>query len=69
MSHSFDIFKIEPGGRVRWQATQESFLTAQKQVQRIVLSCPGQYLILNYITGDMVVVEKQASVPKLPQAA
>jgi hypothetical protein len=44
---------------VRWQATQESFLTAQKHVQKIVLSSPGQYLILNYITGDMVVVEKQ----------
>jgi hypothetical protein len=53
---SFDIFKIQPGGKVRWQGTQESFLTATKHIQRIILSTPGQYIILNQITGDKVVL-------------
>jgi hypothetical protein len=60
--HSFDIFRIEDGGHVRWQGTQESFLRATKYVQRITMSPPGQYIILNQITGDKVVVG-QASVP------
>jgi hypothetical protein len=54
--HSFDIFKIQSGGQVRWQGTQESFLTAKKYVQKIIPSSPGQYIILNQITGDKVVL-------------
>jgi hypothetical protein len=54
--HSFDIFKIQPGGQVRWRGTQESFLTAKKYIQKIILSSPGQYIILNLITGDRVVL-------------
>jgi hypothetical protein len=56
MIHSFDIFKIQPGGQVCWQGTQESFLTATKHIQRIILSSPGQYIILKQITGDKVVL-------------
>jgi len=56
MIHSFDIFKIQPGGQVRWQGAQESFLTATKHIQRIILSSPGQYMILNQITEDKVVL-------------
>jgi hypothetical protein len=67
VSYSFDIFKIEPGGRVRWQGAQESFLTAQKHVHRIVLSSPGQYLILDLITGDKVVVGQTDSPYPIPQ--
>jgi hypothetical protein len=60
--HSFDIFKIQPSGQVRWQGTQESFLTAKRHIQKIMLSSPGQYIILNQITGDKVVLG-QACVP------
>ena len=56
MTDSFDIFRIEPSGRVRLQGTQESFLAAERHVQRIFVSSPGQYIILNQITGDKVVV-------------
>jgi hypothetical protein len=56
MFHSFDIFRIEDGGHVLWQGTQESFLRATKYVQRIIMSSPGQYIILNQITGEKVVV-------------
>jgi hypothetical protein len=56
MIHSFDIFKIQPSGQVSWQGTQESFLTAEKHIQKIILSSPGQYIILNQITGDKVVL-------------
>ena len=56
MIHSFDIFKIQPCGQVRWQGTQESFLAAKKHIQKINLSSPGQYIILNQITGDKVVI-------------
>jgi len=63
MIHSFDIFKIQPGGQVRWQGTQESFLTAKKHIQKIILSSPGQYIILNQITGDKVVLGQTSCVP------
>jgi len=53
---------MEPGGRVRWQATQESFLTAEKHVQTISLSSPGQYLIRDQFAGHTVAVG-QADVP------
>jgi hypothetical protein len=56
MIHSFDIFRIEDGGHVLWQGTQESFLTAKNYIQRIAMSSPGQYIILNQITGEKVVV-------------
>ena len=56
MIPAFDIFRIEPSGHVLWQGTQESFLTATKYVQRIAMSSPGQYLILNQTTGEKVVV-------------
>jgi len=56
---------MEPGGRVRWQATQESFLTAEKHVQTISLSSPGQYLIRDQFTGHMVASDRQTS-PRKP---
>jgi hypothetical protein len=62
ITRSFNIFKVEPGGRVRWQATQESFLTAEKHVQTIILSSPGQYLIRDQFAGHTVAVG-QTDVP------
>ena len=56
MIHLFDIFKIQPSGQVRWRGTQESFLTAKKHIQKIILSSPGQYIILNLNTGETVVL-------------
>jgi len=54
--HSFDIFRIEDGGHVLWKGTQESFVRATEYVQRMSISYPGQYIILNQITGEKVVV-------------
>jgi len=56
MIHSFDIFRVEPSGHVLWQGSTESFLTANKHIQKITMSFPGKYIILNQITGEKVVV-------------
>jgi len=64
MIHSFDIFKLQPGGRVRWQGTQESFLAAKKHIQKIILSSPGQYIILNQTTGEKVVLDSSGQESK-----
>ena len=56
MIHVFDVFKIQPDGKVRWQGTQESFLAAQKQIQKIIPSSPGPYIPLNQIAGEKVVL-------------
>jgi hypothetical protein len=44
----------------RWSSAlarhARKLLTARKHVQKIILSSPGQYIILNQITGDKVVL-------------
>jgi len=61
MTPSFDVFKIDTFGDVLWHCAQESYLKATAYIQGISLSSPGQYLILNQITGDRVMVGHGAS--------
>jgi hypothetical protein len=53
MFPSFDIFKIDPDGRVLWCAAVESLVAAKTRIQRLAA---GEYLILDQITDQRVLL-------------
>jgi hypothetical protein len=54
MVPSLDIFKIDPYGSVLWRGAVESVEAARACIQKLALSSPGEYLILNQDTGNRV---------------
>ena len=54
MFASLDIFKIISGDEVLWRGAVESLVAAKLRIQRLALSSPGEYLILDQHTGDRV---------------
>jgi hypothetical protein len=54
MFPSLDIFKIDSGGNVLWRGAVESVEAARKRIQKLALSSPGEYLILDQNTGSRV---------------
>ena len=65
MFASLDIFKIISGDEVLWRGAAETFVAAKLRIQRLALSSPGDYLILNQHTGDRVrfTVEVAGGIP------
>jgi hypothetical protein len=65
MFASLDIFKIISGDEVLWRGAAETFVAAKLRIQRLALSSPGDYLILNQHTGDRVrfTVEVAGDIP------
>jgi hypothetical protein len=55
MVPSLDIFRIESGG-VLWCETAATIETAKARIQKLALSSPGGYLILNQRTGQRIPV-------------
>jgi hypothetical protein len=54
MFPSLDIFKIDSGGSVLWRGAVESFAAAKARIQKLALSSPGEYLILDQNTGNRI---------------
>src|ERR1700720_3943038 len=54
MFPSLDIFKIFADGDLLWRGAFENFLAAQARIQKLALSSPGEYLILDQNTGNRV---------------
>lgn len=65
MLHAFDIFRVDSGGGVLWQGTQENFIRAKTHVQEVAVSSPGQYIILNQRTGEKVVLGQLSAPPQV----
>ena len=59
MAPSLDIFRIESGG-VRWCEAVATIETAKARIQKIALSSPGSYLILDQKTGQRIPVMQYA---------
>ncbi len=55
MAPSLDIFRIESGG-VLWCEAVATIETAKARIQKIALSSPGNYLILDQKTGQRIPV-------------
>ena len=59
MTPSLDIFRIESGG-VLWCEAAATMETAKARIQKIALSSPGNYLILDHKTGQRIPVTQYA---------
>jgi Protein of unknown function (DUF2934) len=56
MAPPLDIVRIDPDGRVLWCGAVESLVAAKARIQKLALSSPGEYLILDQDTGNRVLV-------------
>jgi hypothetical protein len=65
MVPSLDIFKIS-GGDVLWRDAVATLETAKARIQKLALSSPGQYFILDQRTGQRISVTSQGSQMKHP---
>ena len=63
MFHPLDIFKTDPDGSVLWLGAVESVVAAKLRIQRLARSSPGEYLILDQVTGRKVCVTMGISTP------
>jgi hypothetical protein len=63
MSHPLDIFKTDPDGQVLWLCAVEDFAAAKSCIENLERSSPGEYLILDEITGHKVYVTLGVSTP------
>lgn len=66
MVPSLDIFKIDSLGVV-WRESVESLETARTRIQRLALSSPGEYFILNQKTGRRIFMRQSSSQIEYPQ--
>ena len=48
-------------GSVLWQGAAETFVAAKVRIQKLALSSPGEYLILDQHTGQRVLVTPDVS--------
>jgi hypothetical protein len=63
MFHPLDIFKTDPDGHVLWLGGVESFVAAKRRIEELARSSPGEYLIVDQITGHKVCVMLGVSTP------
>jgi len=54
MFQPLDIFKTDPDGSVLWRGAAETLIAAKLRIQRLALSSPGEYFVLNQRTGDRI---------------
>jgi hypothetical protein len=54
MFQPLDIFKTDPDGSVLWRGTVQSLVAAKLRIQRLALSSPGEYLVIDQHTGDRI---------------
>ena len=66
MVPSLDIFKIDSLGVV-WRESVESLETARTRIQKLALSSPGEYFILNQKTGQRIFMRQSSSQIEYPQ--
>ena len=59
MAPTLDIFRIESDG-VLWCEAVAAIETAKARIQKIALSSPGNYLILDQKTGQRIPVMQYA---------
>jgi hypothetical protein len=54
MFQPLDIFKTYSDGSLLWRGAAQSLVAAKLRIQRLAMSSPGEYLILDQNTGDRV---------------
>ena len=52
MFQPLDIFKADVDGSVLWRAAAEDLISAERWIEKLALSAPGEYLILDQRNGQ-----------------
>ena len=52
MVQPLDIFETDSDGSVLWRGAAEDFVAAKRRIEKLALSSPGEYLILDQKTGQ-----------------
>src|SRR5260221_5258269 len=55
----FDIFKVESSG-LRWMEAAPDLERAKTRVRVLSASSPGEYIILNQITGEKITIQPKS---------
>jgi hypothetical protein len=61
MFHPLDIFKTDADGSVLWRGSAKDFVSAKASINKLALSSPGEYLILDQHTGQRVLITPDVS--------
>jgi hypothetical protein len=61
MFYPLDIFKTDSDGSVLWRGAEENLIAAKRRIEKLALSSPGEYLILDQHTGQRVLVAPDVS--------
>ncbi|HLZ92414.1 MAG TPA: hypothetical protein VKQ28_11910 [Candidatus Acidoferrum sp.] len=61
MFQPLDIFKTDSDGTVLWRGAEQNLMAAKRYIEKLALSAPGEYFILDQHTGQRV--------PVMPDAA
>jgi hypothetical protein len=57
MTHVLDIFRLESCG-VLWLESAASRECAKARVQELAVRSPGEYLVVNLVTGNQHVIKR-----------
>ncbi len=61
MIEPLDIFHLEKDGTVIWRGTAETFDEAKLRVKNLATLSPGDYVILNQMTGKKTLIRLDAT--------
>ena len=66
----FDIFKRQPGGRVRWFGVATDLENAKQRLKELAASSPGEYFLFSQASGQRLFIppdgEQECSEAKAP---
>ena len=54
MFYPLDIFKTDSDGGVLWRGAAETLVAAKACINKLAVSSPGEYLVLDQHTGNEV---------------
>ena len=52
MIQPLDVFSTESDGTLLWRGSAEDFVAAKRFIESLAASRPGEFLILNQVTGQ-----------------
>jgi hypothetical protein len=64
MFQRLDIFKTDSDGGVLWRGAAEDLVSAKRCIEKLALSSPGEYLVLDQHAGNRVHVTMAADAPE-----
>lgn len=64
MTAPFDIFQAEADGRVLWIESAETLDDAEARIREYAARRPGEYLVLNQLTGTKLRIKAEARAPR-----